>query len=260
MTTLAFTRPADRIAESVKMAQDMGFKVMAAPSLEIMEGSKEDYDHVESILEEGKVDYAVFGSGTAVEKCVQRFGTNRFKQLFSGCIIVAIGPNTSAVLSKSGDTDHDIMPLNDHSSYGIVDAIGRDVRGKIVLLVRSDSGSDLLLDGLRDNGAEVIDFAAYRLKEVGMTDELSKIMDGINGGSVDVMAFTSPMSAESFILLLRDRYGVIKAAEMMENVKVAAIGRPTYMKLESLGRKPDLIPERTTFFDMLSTIKQNVDN
>jgi uroporphyrinogen-III synthase len=148
------------------------------------------------------------------------------------------------------------MPLNDHSSYGIIEVLGEYVRGKVVLLVRSDSGSDLLLDGLIDHGAEVIDFAAYRLKEVGMTDELSQIMDGIHNRSVDVITFTSPMSAESFIVLLRDRYGVMKAAEMMEKVKVAAIGRPTYIKLESLGRKPDIIPERTTFFDMLLSIRE----
>ena len=27
------------------------------------------------------------------------------------------------------------------------------------------------------------------------------------------------------------------------------------MKLESLGRKPDIVPERTTFHDMLEAIK-----
>lgn len=255
MTTLAFTRPADRIAESVKMAQEMGFDVFAAPSLEIMDGYQEDYDTVERILVEGKVDYAIFGSGTAVEMCVRRFGKERFIWLFSRPLIVAIGPNTSSVLSRVGELEHDIMPVNDHSSFGIIDSIGKDVKGKTVLLVRSDNGSEILLSGLKDNGAEVIDFASYRLKEVGMTEDLERIMDGVLEGSVDVIAFTSPMSAESFFSIFERKYGKEKTVEIMKCVKIAAIGRPTSLRLESLGRLPDIVPERTTFYDLLIAIR-----
>ncbi len=258
MTTLAFTRPADRIAESVKMAEEMGFDVLAAPSLEVMDGYQEEYDIVDGLLADGKIDYAIFGSGTAVDMCVRRFGKERFIKLFSKPIIVAIGPNTSSILSRFSGLDHDIMPVNDHSSFGIIDAIGKDVNCKTVLLVRSDSGSEILLSGLKDSGAEVIDFASYRLKEVGMTEDLERIMDGILEGSVDVIAFTSPMSAESFFSLLDLKYGKARAIWMMKNVKVAAIGRPTSLKLESMGRIPDIMPERTTFYDMLMAIRNDV--
>lgn len=255
MTTVAFTRPADRIADSVKAAEDMGLVAIAAPSLEVMDGHQEDYDDAERLLSSRKVDYTIFGSGTAVDKCVERFGRDGFIRLFTGSIIVAIGPNTAAVLRRSGGIEPKIMPINDHSSYGLVNSLGKDVNGKTVMLVRSDSGSDVLLDGLKDNGANVVEFAAYRLKEVGMTDDLMRIMDGLEDGSIDVMAFTSPMSAESFIGLLDQRYGHSKAAMMMDKVKVAAIGRPTSLRLQSLGRVPDIIPEKTTFLDMLQAVK-----
>lgn len=255
MTTLAFTRPADRIAESVKMAQEMGFDVLAAPSLEIMDGCQEDYDTVERFLVEGKVDYAIFGSGTAVEKCIQRFGRDKFKELFSKPVIVAIGPTTSSVLFKLGEVEFDVMPVNDYSSYGIIDAIGKYVRGKTALLVRSDNGSDVLTKGLEESGATVIDFPSYRLKAVGMTEDLAYIMDSMDDGSVDVIAFTSPMSAESFFLFLEVRYGKSKVKDIMSNIKIAAIGRPTALKLKSLGFFVDVVPSNTTFIDMLQSIK-----
>ena len=44
MTVIGFTRPKDRIKDSVKEAEDMGFTVMAAPSLEIFTGDDEEFD------------------------------------------------------------------------------------------------------------------------------------------------------------------------------------------------------------------------
>ena len=111
-------------------------------------------------------------------------------------------------------------------------------------------------DGLRDAGAEVTDVAAYCLKKAGMGNGLLHMMLSIKRKHMDCMAFTSPMSAQSFFDDIRDFFGQEDADRYMrENVKVAAIGRPTAMKLESLGRKPDIVPERTTFHDMLEAIK-----
>ncbi len=257
MTKVAFTRPADRIADSIRKAEEMGLEAYAAPSLEVLDGHPGDYDGTERFLSEGKADYVVFGSSTAVEKCVERFGRERFKDLMSRPIIVAIGPSTADALHGIGGVDSDIIPKGDHSSYGVVEAIGDDVKDKTVLLVRSDSGSDVLSEGLEDKGAHVVDFAAYRLVKVGMTEDLARIMDMIADGSMDVMAFTSPMSAESFIDLMGERYGPERAREFMRKVKVAAIGRPTAMRLDSLGRAPDIVPERTTFDDMLKVIRDS---
>ena len=144
----------------------------------------------------------------------------------------------------------------DYSSYGLVEMLRDGVRGRKVMVVRSDSGSDVLSDGLRDAGAEVTDVAAYRLKKAGMGNGLLHMMLSIKRGHMDCMAFTSPMSAQSFFDDIRDFFGQEDADRYMrDNVMVAAIGRPTAMKLESLGRKPDIVPERTTFRDMLEAIK-----
>ena len=50
MTTLAFTRPLRRLDESVVIAREYGFDVIAAPSLDIVHGRSEDYSDIKKKL------------------------------------------------------------------------------------------------------------------------------------------------------------------------------------------------------------------
>ena len=65
-----------------------------------------------------------------------------------------------------------------------------------------------------------------------------------------------PGASEEIISKLEDRYGREKAAEYLHGTKIAAIGLPTSRKLEELGFKPDIVPEKTTFHDMLLAIRE----
>ena len=202
MTVIGFTRPVSRLDDAVKEARDMGFDVMAAPSLEILPGEDAEFEKLEGSIEDGLT--VVFGSGTAVEECSKRFG-DRLPEMLSGCEVVSIGPNTTKVLEGAGIKAS--KEPEDYSSYGLVEMLRDGVRGRKVMVVRSDSGSDVLSDGLRDAGAEVIDVAAYRLKKAGMGNGLLHMMLSIKRGHMDCMAFTSPMSAQSFFDDIRDFFG-----------------------------------------------------
>ena len=252
---MAFTRPADKIAESVELAESLGMSAMAAPSLRILEGTDAAYEAAESALTSGFVDYAVFGSGTAVESCCARWGDEKFSTIFLGCSIVSIGPHTSEVLRAHG-LAAGLMPQDDYSSYGVVGMLSGKVARKTVMLVRSDSGTDVLRDGLAKAGAKVMEFAAYRLVKAGTTEELARIMDAVESGSLDVMAFTSPMSATMFLEEMRGRFGD-RADPLLGRMKLAAIGRPTAQRLSELGHPPDIVPEKTTFKDMLEAISRS---
>ena len=246
---VAFTRPEDKIPESLRLAESLGMTAMAAPSLRIIEGVQEQFDAAEGLLSRNLVDFAVFGSGTAVEACARRWGDERLASLFSGCRVVSIGPHTSDVLRLHGVVAG-MMPQDDYSSYGVVDMLSGLVSGRKVMLVRSDSGSDVLVQGLEEAGAEVVLFQSYRLEEAGETPELSRIFDALEAGCLDAVAFTSPMSASVFIGRLRERFGD-RADSMLDSTAVAAIGRPTSMRLKELGHPPRIVPEKTTFKDML---------
>ena len=251
MTVLGFTRPSQRLKDSVKEAEELGFQVMAAPSLDIQSGDATEFERLEANL--GKDVPVIFGSATAVEECRKYFG-DRMSTLFEGCRVISIGPNTTKYLAKE-HIKVSAVP-EDFSSFGLVDLLKDEIRGRKVVIVRSDSGTDILSDGLRDAGAELVDIASYKLTDMGMTSALMHMFIAIKRGQLDVMAFTSPMSAKSFFEQIESYYGKERAREYMDSIKVAAIGRPTAMRLESLGRKPDIVPERTTFHDMLLAIKK----
>ena len=227
---MAFTRPADKLEESVELAESLGMSVLAAPSLKILDGTDAAYGAAESVLTSGFVDYAVFGSGTAVEACCRRWGDEKFSTLFSGCSVVSIGPHTSDVLRAHG-VRAGMMPQDDYSSYGVVGMLSERARGRTIILVRSDSGTDVLREGLSKAGAKVVEFAAYRLEK----------------------AFTSPMSASMFVEEMRGRFGD-RADGLLSGVRLAAIGKPTSQRLAELGHPPDIVPEKTTFKDMLEAI------
>ena len=249
MTTIGFTRPSKRLPDSVKEARDLGFDVMVAPSLEILPGEDSEFKRLEESVPGSIV---VFCSSTAVEECQTRFG-NGLAGMVSGAKVVSIGPATTAKLKAAG-IEPSAVP-EDYSSYGLVDLLKGEASGSRIVLVRSDSGTDVLSDGLREAGADVVDVAVYRLKEAGMGNGLLHMMISLKQGRIDAMAFSSPLSASSFISRLEDRYGREKAAEYLHGTKIAAIGLPTSRKLEELGFKPDIVPEKTTFHDMLLALR-----
>ena len=51
MTTLGFTRPNKRLKDSVKEAEDLGFEVMAAPSLDIQSGDDAEFDRLDTAFD-----------------------------------------------------------------------------------------------------------------------------------------------------------------------------------------------------------------
>lgn len=251
MTVLGFTRPSKRLKDSVKEAEELGFEVMAAPSLDIQSGDASEFERLEANL--GEDVPVIFGSATSVEECRKYFG-DRMATLFNGCRVISIGPNTTKYLAKEG-IKVSAVP-EDFSSFGLVDLLKDEIRGKKVIIVRSDSGTDILSDGLKDAGAELVDIASYKLTDMGMTSALMHMFIAIKRGQMDVMAFTSPMSAKSFFNQMDEYYGKEKARGYMDSIKVAAIGKPTAMTLKAIGRPADIVPERTTFHDMLLAIKE----
>lgn len=250
MTTIGFTRPSKRLKDSVKEAEDMGFDVLAAPSLDILPGEDSEFARFEGSVTPGCT--VVFCSSTAVEECQTRFG-DQLSKLVGGARVISIGPATTRKLEAAGVSSSAVP--EDFSSYGLVDMLKGDAAGKRIILVRSDSGSDVLSDGLADAGAEVVDIASYRLKEAGMGNAMLHMLISLKRGRIDAMAFTSPMSASTFISSLENQYGKEKGDEYLRAVKVAAIGQPTKKRLQELGFEPDIVPEKTTFHDMLVAIR-----
>ena len=253
MTVLGFTRPASKLESSIEEAESLGFTVLAAPSLEAVMADGTEFRRLEDSLVDDAI--AVFGSTTAVDMC-QRFFGERLRRVFEGHRVYAIGSRTAGSLTDAGITVSEVP--DEYSSYGLVDILKGSVSGKRVVMIRSDSGTDVLSEGITAAGAELIDIPVYRLNDAGVTDATIRMMEVIADRSMDWIAFTSPMSASVFFRHMEERFGkVLGNTYMRENVRVAAIGRPTAESLESLGRPADLVSGKSTFRDLLLEIRDS---
>lgn len=254
MKTMAVMRPSRRLSESVEMVESMGYRVLAAPSLDIIHGNPDDFRKVASKLGEGIVDIAVFVSPTSVEEFKTALGD--FSRLLEGVKVVSIGTGTTASLKKMG-LSPDAM-AGEFTSSGLVDLLKGSVRGKKVLVVHSDKGSPVLIDGLVADGAEVIDLIAYRLVPAADDGRINSIMEEGSKGRVDAFLFTSPFSSETFFDSAVSALGEAGAMNMLKSSVVAAIGDPTSQRLESLGVRVDVVPPRATFGDLLEAVSKKI--
>ena len=248
MTVLFFTRPKDRIKESVKIAEDMGFEAIGFQSVEIVHKDPAEIKREISLISNGWADIVVFASPTTVIECERIVGHNMVN-CFGKTELLSIGPGTAKELKRVG---LDSKIPEDYSSAGLVEFLGDLLSRKRITILRSDKGSDVLRKGFEKAGATVTEVAVYGLTKAGSD------VDKVISKKIDAYAFTSAFSAKCFIDAVNERIGEEKTIEMFRNSFVSAIGRPTADCLEKMGVKVDMIPENSTFIDLLTEIRSKI--
>jgi uroporphyrinogen-III synthase len=247
MTVLAFTRPVRRLDDAVRLAESKGFEVLAAPSLDIEAGRREDFDSVRAKIAAGRYDTAVISSVTATEECLGAWG-GETAALLGRMDVVPIGRKTADHLAGIGVEPYCIP--SEYSSDGAAAALLRKPCVRSVLLIHSDHGSDVIERTMRDAGASVEELVAYRLRPCGDDSRMNRILEEGKAGRIDVYVFTSPMSVTSFVY----RTGV-PPWKFFRGCKIAAIGGPTAKALADCGLQADIMPEEATFEALLSAIE-----
>ena len=252
MISLGFTRPPEYLDESIRLAGSMGFSVTAAPSLTRIPAPEAEFYKIFERIEHGEFSVIMFSSSAAVNIC-RKMLDRRFTSACRNTEIAVIGPETKRALENAG-LSADIMP-EIYSSDGLLNTLGTSVRGRKILLIRSDAGSDILDRGLRGLGAEPETFRAYHLEPCRMCEKTKILISAFCTGELDAMAFSSPLSAKTFYGHMCNVAGEETASKCIRNRFVAVIGHPTADAVRSLGKEPDLISCNATFPDMLRDIK-----
>ena len=166
-----------------------------------------------------------------------------------GATLACIGPKTAEAARDAGWTV-DLIP-EEYSSSGLVAALDGDVGGKRVEIARSDHGSDTLIDGLRDAGAEVSETVLYRLARPEGAGQ-STVMAA--GGELDAVCFTSSLTVENFIEAATQRDVREEAVAGLNRATVGAIGEPTRATATGFGIRVDLVPENATFEELATAV------
>ena len=224
---VAVFRPDDeRIAAAETLLTDLGVEAVTDPMLAVEPtGATPE-----------AAEYVVFTSKTGAE-LVADAGWDP-----GDATVVAIGPKTADALEAAGYAV-DLVP-DEYTSAGLVELLADRVGGASVEVARSDHGSPVLLDGLRDAGAAVHETVLYRLVRPEGAGESAELAAD---GDLDAACFTSSLTVEHF-LDAADERGLRAAALVGLNAAVVGvIGDPTRETATSHGIDVDVVPAEATF-------------
>lgn len=248
MKTIAIMRPAGYLAESIRLARSMGFEVITAPMIDVVDKTDANFEDFVRRVMEGETDYVIFTSANGVEfTLLKLIEHDEFIEQLNKAQVVAIGPKTKKALLKNG-IKVSIMPES-YSSEGVVEHLS-GVEGMVIDIARSSHGAPELVEGLRKKGAVVHETQVYQI--ISPKDERhDALMKRALAGEVDVFAFTSSMMVRNFMALAEEMGAKDEIVRIMNEKTVAAIGEPTADTLSEFGVKVRVMPERYTFEELL---------
>lgn len=190
----------------------------------------ENYDAVDATLSSiGTFDWILFTSANAVQAVERRGGELglSFDALANLPRAAAVGPATSHAAEGAGFSVEYVAA--DHSGAGLARELGVELRGKKVLLPRSDRANPDLPAALRKSGALVTEVVAYRNLPPNGADR-DKLHESLRDG-VDGVLFYSPSAVQNFLELLgRERLARVQGRAVM-----VAIGPATSAALSGAG-------------------------
>jgi uroporphyrinogen-III synthase len=123
--------------------------------------------------------------------------------------------------------------------------------GRRVLIPRSDIGRDVLVQGLRESGAEVDAIPFYCNRPPSVDGD--RLRADLVAGRLPILTFTSPSTVEHFVALL-DAPARAACARSI----IGAIGNTTGRALREAGLEPDVVPERPGVREMVEAIAAHV--
>jgi uroporphyrinogen-III synthase len=221
----AFRPDDDRLAAARDRLSALGVEPVADPMLAVEPTGNCPDD----------ADYVVFTSKTGAELVAGDWEPGM-------ATVVAIGPKTANALEAAGYTV-DVVP-EEFSSAGLVETLADRVAGAAVEVARSDHGSPVLPEGLRDAGATVHETVLYRLVR---PDDSGDSTEAAATGDLDAACFTSSLTVEHFLDAAAERGVRANAVEGLNAAVVGVIGEPTRETAGSHGIAVDVVATEATF-------------
>jgi uroporphyrinogen-III synthase len=237
---VAVFRPDDeRLAAAVDLLEDLGVEPVADPMLEI---------RATGAVPRSDAAITVFTSKTGVERAAAEGWTPGDTR------VAAIGPTTAEAAEAKGFAV-DVIP-EEYTSAGLVAALADSVDGERVEVARSDHGSQVLLDGLREAGAYVHETVLYELATPAGAGESVALAAA---GDLDAALFTSSLTVEHFLAIAAERGIEAEVREGLAGAVVGAIGSPTAETAAAAGLTVDVVPADAEFEALARAVLADLD-
>lgn len=224
---IVLTRAVEQARDLKARLEKMGAVVLLFPAVNFSEPSDtKDLDR--SIQSLNEFDWILFTSSNAV-----RFFAGRCRKLEVepshevSFHCAAVGPATASAVAAEG------FPVDHVAQEYIGSALARELsgslKGKKVLLPRSERARPDLPAALRSVGALVTEVITYHTGGVGTIDP--GVMRAIREAEVDVISFFSPSAIEN----MRAELGEEVLSRLGVKAKMAAVGPTTAAALRGAG-------------------------
>jgi len=241
------TRVRQHASALSKLLSEHGAEPVEMPVIAI--GEMPDYGELDqAILSLSRYDWVIFTSVNGVESFLSRLGEHGMDaRAFADVKICAIGPATAAGLERYG-LKLDYTPpkyTTDAIAAGLKD---KNIRGKRVLLPRSEIAPPDLVDKLTGLGAEVEQVSAYTI--IPATEDISPGKQLLLEGKIDIVTFTSSSTVRNLVSLLGEDWHVLN------KTTVACIGPVTVATAAELGLRVDIEAREHTIPGLVDAIMQ----
>ncbi len=245
--TVVVTRPKEQARPFTDLLEQAGAQVIPFPTIKVATpGSFKSIDKKINHIKE--YDHLVFTSVNGVKAFISRMQRLRKDmRCLNGIKIAAIGEMTAHVL-REHFLYPEIVPETFTSKHLANEFKKGDIKGRNLLLIRSELANDILPGQLRKMGARVDEVSAYTVREANVDSK--KVKQLFRNHEIDLITFTSPSTFTGFVSLMKGE----PMAKLLKGVKVAAIGPVTRKEIRKQGIRVSITALKHTVPGLVAAI------
>ncbi len=250
---IVVTRSREHADDLIDMLEERGAETIAAPTIRIT--PPQDLSPLdEAAADISRFDWIVFTNATAVGSFMTQLLVAGDVRDLKGVRLCAIGASTASRLQQYG-IRADLMPP-EYRIEALLEALAANqpLLGQRFLLLHADNARELLVEELREAGAEVSEVSAYRASLAQAERESDQDIYGmLLNRRIDAVTFMSASTVRNFVEI----YGQEQAVDLLRTTVVASIGPVTAEAAQQLGIFTTVMPERYTIPDLVDALVEH---
>jgi len=245
------TRTREQASELVYLLENQGAECTEFATISLT--PPDSWEEMDQALDQIETfDWLLFTSINAIDYFFQRlFEKDMDSRDLKGLKIAVVGTTTGEILKKYG-LKADLLP-EVFTGKGLADSLLAQGHGKCrFLLPRAKKAAETLPKALTEAGGTVVIAPAYQnVRPQGRKKELQQ---ELKENRPNVVTFTSSSTFTNFLYML-DTKDNEELHQVLEGIKIAAIGPITAKTIEENGLKVDIMPSTYTIPAMAEAIQ-----
>jgi len=246
------TRTREQASTLVRLLERRGAGCIECPTIEVRQ--VDDTSVLDRAIEEiHGFDWIVFTSPNAVKFFFMRLDQlGKDVRAMGNAKIATVGSSTAKELEQH-HIRVDAVP-EDFRAEGLLKLFSKmDMKGKRVLIPRAVKAREILPEGLKEMGADVVVAPAYETVPPKVAPQTLELLDEED---IDVITFTSSSTVSNFFKTVPA--DIVK--KVISKAKVACIGPVTAKTAEKRGLSVDIVPQESTIPSLVEAIEKSFSN